>query len=476
MQTPFLFYRKLDLFSTTTAQALAIGGLRAFFWQLFLFTALLLPIAQTLTDLHAAEPTSPKTAPKVKIATIKPAKKPSVPALSEQEEATNEQTLIPEAIQEKAKEQTPTPAIPKEQAPTSLADLESAKELPVNPLSLQDVVKEIVKQAAGYPNVTDEQKKINDDIKKNIRPYVQSAQEKLKKLEERAIVDELCNKIGSKLGSVSKQGCRDENLTLTSGRSVNGLPIVLKEYLPRKNRTPQARILLLGGIHGDEYSSISVIFKWMQILNKHHIGLFHWRIVPLVNPDGLLRKESQRMNANNVDLNRNFPTATTNREWLKESQEYWVGETCRDPRRYPGPSPLSEPESQWVADEIQRFKPNAVVSVHAPFGLLDFDGPPTTPPERLGQLYLSLLGTYPGSLGRYAGTIRKVPIITIELKYAGIMPPKHEVNSIWMDLVRWLVGHVKDRRSPNKLFSDEEHESVNPTPYPETNLKRTNHD
>ena len=70
---------------------------------------------------------------------------------------------------------------------------------------------------------------------------------------------------------------------------------------------PLGRILVIGGIHGDEYSSVSVVFKWMDILNIHHSGLFHWHFIPLSNPDGLLQPSSQRQNARGVDLNRNFP-------------------------------------------------------------------------------------------------------------------------------------------------------------------------
>jgi murein peptide amidase A len=311
------------------------------------------------------------------------------------------------------------------------------------PLSVQDALKEIIKQATVAPRIAQGSSKKNKIIKKGQNPPTPS---QAKNMAKPVSVLDICKKIGAKLGSVSKEDCLSHNFILGGGHSRNGLPIIVKEYPPLKSRTPQARILLLGGIHGDEFSSVSIVFKWMKTLNQHHSGLFHWRVVPLVNPDGLLQRKSQRMNHNKVDLNRNFPTAATHQEWLEQSRKYWVDETKSDPRRYPGPGPLSEPESRWVTEEIERFKPHAVVSVHAPFGLLDFDGPPNIPPEKLGQLYLSLLGTYPGSLGRYVGSVQRVPIITIELEHAGIMPSKKEVNSIWKDLVRWLAGHVRGRQ------------------------------
>ncbi|MBF0367948.1 MAG: murein peptide amidase A [Magnetococcales bacterium] len=253
-------------------------------------------------------------------------------------------------------------------------------------------------------------------------------------------VQALCQKIGRKLGSVSPESCHAADLRPTGYQSVNGLALALKEYPPLSNREPQARVMVLGGIHGDEYSSVSIAFKWMQTLDRYHSGLFHWRVLPLVNPDGLLQKRSQRMNANGVDLNRNFPTFN----WLEESRDYWVRRTGRDPRRYPGQAPLSEPESRWLAEEIVRFKPHVIISIHAPLGLLDFDGHRPKPPKKLGHLHLDLMGTYPGSLGRFAGVQEQIPIITIELSYAGIMPSRGEQRRIWRDLVGWLRGNIFD--------------------------------
>ncbi len=252
-------------------------------------------------------------------------------------------------------------------------------------------------------------------------------------------IDFMCSKISNKLGSVRMQDCQGKGLEYAGGSSVKGLPIIVKEYPPLKGRKPLSRVLVIGGIHGDEYSSVSIVFKWMNILNRHHSGLFHWKMVPVMNPDGLLRKKSQRMNDRGVDLNRNFPTPN----WHAESHKYWVQKTKRNPRRYPGPAPLSEPESQWLAAYIDDFKPDVIVSIHAPYGILDFDGP-SAPPGKLGKLHLSLLGTYPGSLGNYAGKHQEIPVVTVELPYAGIMPTRSEIRNIWVDLVRWLRKNANE--------------------------------
>lgn len=255
---------------------------------------------------------------------------------------------------------------------------------------------------------------------------------------DQQLVEQECRRISGKLASVGFRECMEKNLQISDGRSVKNAPILIKEYPPLLDkRRPLGKVLLVGGIHGDEYSSVSIVFKWMKTLDEHHSGLFHWKIAPLVNPDGLLQKESQRMNANGVDLNRNFPTPN----WEEEMQDYWIVKTNRDPRRYPGTGALSEPETQWLIDEINEFDPDVIVSIHAPHGVVDYDGPKDGP-HKLGKLYLSLLGTYPGSLGRYAGVHKQIPVVTVELPYAGIMPKPGEINDIWLDLVKWLGKHL----------------------------------
>lgn len=257
------------------------------------------------------------------------------------------------------------------------------------------------------------------------------------------VIKRLCDRIGGKLASVSESECLNQGLKASGGVSVEGQPIMVKEYPPLPNRHPHGRVLLLGGIHGDEYSSVSIIFKWMKILNEHHSGLFHWKFVPLLNPDGLLRAESTRTNANGVDLNRNFPMPG----WETATRDYWIEVTGSDPRRYPGKAPLSEPETRWLAEEIERFKPDVIVAVHAPYGVVDYDGP-RNGPYRLGRLYLNPIGTFPGSLGRYAGVQLGTPVVTIELPYAGIMPTRGEINAIWIDLVKWLGENIRGDVAP----------------------------
>ena len=252
-------------------------------------------------------------------------------------------------------------------------------------------------------------------------------------------VRSLCSEIGRKLGSVSVRDCLRQGLQGTGSYSVLGRPLAKKVYAPKPPKRPLGKILVIGGIHGDEYSSVSVVFKWMDILNIHHSGLFHWHFIPLSNPDGLLRKQSQRQNDRGVDLNRNFPTA----DWAESAEDYWKSRTGSDPRRYPGPAAVSEPEVAYLVEEIDEFQPDIIISMHAPYGLIDHDGPPKAP-HRLGNLTLRRLGVFPGSLGNYGGVDLGIPVVTVELTHAGIMPSPRQVSVMWTDLVRWLV---RERRS-----------------------------
>lgn len=253
----------------------------------------------------------------------------------------------------------------------------------------------------------------------------------------------MCKKIAQKLHSVSYDDCRALNYTLYKTRSTVGLPLLLKEFKGAEKQTVP-KVLFIGGIHGDEFSSVSATFKWLKVLEGHHSGKFHWLFMPLANPDGLLRRTPQRMNAMDVDLNRNFPPFGDD---PKASLAYWEKEAGKDPRRFPGIAPLSEPETQAIVEILDDFQPNVIVSVHAPYDLLDFDGEKAyAAPQNLGPLQLKLLGTYPGSLGNYAWLKLNIPVLTLELPSAENLPSSVELDAIWMDLITWLKNDLPKTR------------------------------
>jgi len=70
-------------------------------------------------------------------------------------------------------------------------------------------------------------------------------------------------------------------------------------------------ILLLSGIHGDEYEVISSITKYLKV-NKEKRNLFLY--IPKVSPSAI--KHKTRNNKNNIDINRSFLNNTKDSEIL----------------------------------------------------------------------------------------------------------------------------------------------------------------
>ena len=249
-----------------------------------------------------------------------------------------------------------------------------------------------------------------------------------------------CQSTVTHLPNISLAQCVATQLVDSGAKSVNGVPLYTQDVRPDDAKL---RVLVLGGIHGDEMSSTSVALHWINLIKQNPTEV-HWRFIPLLNPDGLQAKPSKRVNARGVDLNRNFPTPN----WHKLAKIYWEQRTKKDPRRWPGPSPLSEPESKFLHTEMERFKPNLIVSIHAPFGVLDFDGP-SVPPGKLGRLYLDQVGIYPGSLGNYGGIHKRIPVVTIELPNAQRTPLDAEMRQMWLDLTRWMSERIQPEETMN---------------------------
>jgi murein peptide amidase A len=254
-----------------------------------------------------------------------------------------------------------------------------------------------------------------------------------------------CIEFAAKLPNLSRALCEDAKLQPAGARSVTGQMLWTRDIRPSQ---ASLRVLVVGGIHGDELSSASLPFHWIKLAAQaagEGAGPIHWRFVPVLNPDGLLGQPPSRVNAHGVDLNRNFPTP----DWSRDAKSYWEKRTGKDPRRWPGPKAMSEPETRFLHDQIQRFKPNLIVSIHAPYGVLDFDGP-SVPPSKLGRLYLDQVGIFPGSLGNYGGVHKGVPVVTIELPNSTRTPLDSEIGEMWNDLLRWTserVGVAQDLSS-----------------------------
>lgn len=221
--------------------------------------------------------------------------------------------------------------------------------------------------------------------------------------------------------------------------SVEGHPIYHYDKKARDDKGK--RVLVFSLIHGDETPAGSVGRYWIERLETID-SRNNWRVVPVLNPDGV--KLKTRTNANRIDLNRNFPT----KDWDESAIDIWKKKLNSNWRRNPGTQGGSEPEVKCVLKHVEDFKPDFVVSIHTPLKVLDFDGPKMKPAPKFDYLPWKSLGHYPGSLGRYLWFERDTPVLTTELHDS--LPKSYRPFEQLQDLIGTLVGFEDIRRKPSE--------------------------
>ena len=181
-----------------------------------------------------------------------------------------------------------------------------------------------------------------------------------------------------------------------------------------KAETDEKTILIIGVFHGEEPQGEYLINKFFQTECKNLKNRL--LVVPCLNPTG--RKRNQRQNENGIDLNRNFPTEN----WkLVENKEY-----------YGGKESASEIETRFIIEILKENKIDAILTIHAPFGIVNYDGPAKELAEKISEITgykveADIGYPTPGSFGNYAGVERNIPTITLEL-------PENETNeSLWQN-------------------------------------------
>lgn len=157
------------------------------------------------------------------------------------------------------------------------------------------------------------------------------------------------------------------------GQSVGGTDLPALALTAPGDAGNRTRVLLDGGIHGNEVHGIeSVLFTTAWLAENYGrnatatriLQTVDLRVAPLLNPDG--RDAGTRPNGNGVNLNRNFDVDFGNPSPLCRSQTvgpelYEAGGSTFD---YAGPRPRSEPESQAIAGLMAEFQPHIYLSYH----------------------------------------------------------------------------------------------------------------
>ncbi len=126
------------------------------------------------------------------------------------------------------------------------------------------------------------------------------------------------------------------------GNSVEGRPIIAERF----GATGGRRVLVIGVIHGDEDAGVAIIDQLRQRNVPEGVELW---LVEAMNPDGVANQT--RQNANQVDLNRNFPY-----KWGP------LGEPGDG--QYAGTRPASEPETQAMVNFISQLQPDIALWYH----------------------------------------------------------------------------------------------------------------
>jgi murein peptide amidase A len=187
------------------------------------------------------------------------------------------------------------------------------------------------------------------------------------------------------------------------GQSVLNLPI--HGYRWNENQQGLVKVLILGGVHGDEPEGVVAAKGLIEEFRKNFNLNLDLTVIPEFNIEGVLLHT--RGNSNKVDLNRNLPTT----DWSP---------IAATERYFPGPSALSETENQHLVDWIKKEKPDVIYSLHSWKPMLNTNGilPEATEIAKYtGYIIEPDIGyPTPGSLGTYAGLENKIPTLTYEIE------------------------------------------------------------
>lgn len=135
---------------------------------------------------------------------------------------------------------------------------------------------------------------------------------------------------------------------LIVGMSIEGRPIVAERFGTPGGR----RVLVIGVIHGNEDAGVQIV----GALRTRPVpeGVELW-LIESMNPDGEAAQD--RHNANEVDLNRNFPY-----KWGR------IGGPGNS--QYAGTGPASEPETRAMVNFISELRPDIAVWYHQDANLI----------------------------------------------------------------------------------------------------------
>ena len=166
-------------------------------------------------------------------------------------------------------------------------------------------------------------------------------------------------------------------------------------------------IFLVGRFHGDEPEGEYILEKLINKLKTTNFNSpYNIYVIPCLNPSG--KKLFTRGNANNIDLNRNYPT-----------ENFLPNSVNPHTKTLSSGMPASEIETQTMMAWVKKYNPVRILSIHSDLHLVDYDGPARSLAEQMsldcGYKLVDSIG-YPtnGSFGTWAGIEKQIPVITLE--------------------------------------------------------------
>ena len=167
-------------------------------------------------------------------------------------------------------------------------------------------------------------------------------------------------------------------------------------FIKNENSNP---VLVIGCMHGDEPQGKFLIEEYLKFYSNTKL-----MFIPCLNPDGVA--SGTRVNANGVDINRNFPAEN----WEFTEKGDFFG----------GVKPASEIETKFVIDIVEKYNPKLVLTLHAPYKVVNYDGNAEDIANEISKIIdypveSSIGYPTPGSFGTWAGIEKNIPVITLEL-------------------------------------------------------------
>jgi len=221
--------------------------------------------------------------------------------------------------------------------------------------------------------------------------------------------------------------------TYSIGTSVKGRPITAYQF-----GNGSSMVLYIAAMEGNEQNSANLLQQWIPDIDANPGKIPSYRtlvVIPQINPDGYAA--DTRLNADGIDLNRNFPS----NNWQTQVTEpladtVWTNDG--------GPYPLSEPESRALANFYEAHKPRLTLTMHSHGGIVEANDAGDS--IALGTKYASLadyraIPTYAignffdytttGAFEDWANDKFGLPVLEVELESATADEYSRNLPALW---------------------------------------------